>query len=578
MATPVLEDLRKMYPGAKIVALCSGVLGELLEGNPYVDEVTTFSRKRRFFPEGLISKLRKERYDLGVLLTHSFSSAWHFWIGGVKKRVGFYKRWRAFLLSKSVDFPAEQEHLVLTYKRLIGPFDDSSPGLFIPSREKKWGKTLVGINPGAAYGSAKCWPLEKFREVIQRWIAEVPNSEIYVFGDKHTKALVDEICQGLHVHNLAGKTTLKELVQEIGRLDVFLTNDSGPMHIAASLKVPLVAIFGSTNPHATGPYKWGKVIYKGVSCSPCYKRECPIDFPCMKEVTVDEVVKEMKRALLVPALNYKREALSFQGAKEPVCVKESPALKKHTGVIILAAGMGRRLGLTGPKGCLEIQGESLYEILLKKVTGRCAIMTSPATYGETKKFLERKGFGHIDLFQERCLPRLSEVYEESPEGNGALFSTFYGSDLWKKWEDVDEICVLPIDNPLAEPLSAGDVELSIVAIEKRDGEEKLGALMEKEGRIRVCEYMEIPSEEKTSWSIAYSGMFACKKTFFEKAAKRELPWHLVSRNGVKHFEKFVFDAFPLAHSYQIILKKRELVFAPIKTKEDLVYYTSRKEV
>ncbi len=573
MATPVLEDLRGVYPDAKITALCSGFLGELLENNPYVDEIIPFSRKRRFFPKGLIPRLRREKYDLGILLTNSFSSAFHFWIGRVKKRVGFYKASRAFMLTKNVQYRAKQ-HLVITYKTLIESTSNSGPRLFIAHKEKKIGKTLFGINPGAAYGSAKCWLPERFREVIERLLKEVPNSEVIVFGDKLTKPLVDQITEGFdqRVTNLAGKTTLKELISEIGRLDAFLTNDSGPMHIAASLQVPLVAVFGSTNPYATGPYKFGKVIYKQVSCSPCYKRVCPIDFRCMKQIEVDEVVQEMKRALLTKAILQTPLKTSFLEAKEPLFTKDIPVSDKKFGVIIMAAGMGRRLGFKGPKGCFKIGEESLYEILLKKSKERCAIMTSPATYEETKKFLEEKGFHHVELFQERSLPRLSQHYEESPEGNGALFSTFYGSDIWDKWKDVDEIRVIPIDNPKAEPLPLGDTDLAVMAILKKEGEQNLGCLLEKEGRLYVAEYFELPDDEKNRWKLGYSGIFSCSKKFFEKAAKSELPWHTVTRNGVKHFEKFVFDAFFLAKSYKIILKNREEAFAPIKTKDDLLQY------
>ncbi len=578
MATPVLEDLREFYPEAKIDVLCCENLGGLLESNPFINNVISFSRKKRFFPEGLIGKLRGERYDLGILLTNSFSSAFHFWMGNVKKRIGFYKRSRFFLLTQNVPFPLnkEKQHLVMTYKQLIGSQSASEPRIFIAPNRRKIGKTIFGINPGAAYGSAKCWPPERFREVITKLIEDVPNCEVVVFGDRITKPLVDTVCRGFNgqVTNLAGKTTLKELVQEIGRLDVFLTNDSGPMHIAASLQVPLVAIFGSTNPYTTGPYKSGKVIYRAVWCSPCYKRVCPIDFKCMKQIEPLEVVREMKRALLTKAINQRLEKISFKGAREPKYATEIPRSDRKFGVIIMAAGMGRRLGFSGPKGCFEINGKSLYEILIEKIKGRCAIMTSPATYLETKAFLERKGFFHVDLFQERCLPRLGPVYEETPEGNGALFSTFYGSPLWEKWNDIEEIRVIPIDNPLAEPLPLGDSELAVMAIEKTAGEENLGVLMEKDSALYICEYSEIPDEGKNGWNLGYSGIFSCSKEFFVIAAKVDLPWHHVVRNGVKHFEKFVFDAFSEAKTYKIILKDRKTAFAPIKTKEDVVQYNA----
>ena len=113
---------------------------------------------------------------------------------------------------------------------------------------------LVGINPGAAYGSAKCWLPERFRQVTEKLLKH-ENIQIVYFGDSVTQPLVKEICQGLpsRVINLAGVTTLRQLASLIKLCDVLLTNDSGPMHIAAAVGTPLVALFGSTNEIATGP-------------------------------------------------------------------------------------------------------------------------------------------------------------------------------------------------------------------------------------------------------------------------------------------------------------------------------------
>ena len=97
--------------------------------------------------------------------------------------------------------------------------------------------------------------------------------------------------------NLAGLTSLRELASLVSLCDVLLTNDSGPMHIAAALKTPIVALFGSTSQVITGPYKTGKVIQKSVECSPCYQRTCPIDFRCMKRIEADEVYYALIEAL-----------------------------------------------------------------------------------------------------------------------------------------------------------------------------------------------------------------------------------------------------------------------------------------
>lgn len=136
---------------------------------------------------------------------------------------------------------------------------------------------------------------ERFRELTTRF----PEAYFLFFGDEQGSAIVHQICQGLpaSVINLAGKTTLRELMALLVCCDLFLTNDSGPMHIAAALQVPLIALFGSTNEIATGPYKQGTLIHKHAPCSPCYKRVCPIDFRCMTSITVDEVADKLRHFL-----------------------------------------------------------------------------------------------------------------------------------------------------------------------------------------------------------------------------------------------------------------------------------------
>ena len=580
MATPILEDLKKKYPQANLTVLCLRELTDLLEKNPWVDNILSISKKPRFFPKGLIRNLRKGAYTMGILLTNSFSSAWLFWIGGVKCRIGFYKVSRSLFLSKKIPFPKDKEkqHLTTTYKTLIQSSSSTKPSLFISPKERALGKTYIGMHPGAAYGEAKRWPQERFSQVIQRLLDDIPQVNIIVFGHAKEKPLVNNICKPFpkQVSNLSGKTTLKELCQQIARLDAFLTNDSGPMHIAASLQVPLVALFGSTNPLVTAPYKWGKILYKKAFCSPCYKKVCPIDFRCMKQIGVDEVVKEVKKALLV-RIKQQQKPFSFKGALPPPFSIQSFRSNKTFGTILLAAGKGKRLGLSSPKGLLTIQGLSLYELLLRKIEGLCAILTSPLTHKATKQFLLEKRFFSIDLFQERCLPSLSSPYEEMPEGNGALFTSFYTSPIWEKWRHVEEIRVLPIDNPLAYPLPGSDCELTVLAIKKTDETESVGSLIEKGKKLYVCEYFHLPKQEQKRWTLAYSGLFSCKKSFFEKAALAKLPWHLVQKKEQKHFEKLLFDAFPLASSYKILLQNRKECFSPIKTKEDLIHFKEKSQ-
>lgn len=312
MATPILKDLRNHWPEAKITAFCQGSLGSLIQEDPHINQIITVKKPKGLFSrqarEEIVEPLKKEQYDLGLLLTNSFSSAWRFWQGNVQNRIGYPKHGRRFLLTHPIPFPPnyQNQHLVVTFKMLLLPFgvpvSNTPPQLYITDQEKANAKLpvssdsiIVGINPGAAYGSAKCWLPDRFKSVTHR-LLDNPKVTVVYFGDKGGAPLVNEICAGLgeRVINLAGKTTMRELMAYIQQCHLFLTNDSGPMHMASALGIQLVALFGSTSDVATGPYSGGRVIHKHVPCSPCYRRECPIDFRCMTRIGVDEVYRELQ--------------------------------------------------------------------------------------------------------------------------------------------------------------------------------------------------------------------------------------------------------------------------------------------
>ena len=318
MATPVLQDLKKHWPDATITAMCQSNVALLLREDPNVDELFVFSRPSSWFKRNehrkVTDQLKKGKYDLGILLTNSFSSAWMFWQGGVQNRLGFGGNCRGWMLNKPMKRLGKKEHLVITYKRLLEPMgvplSSTAPKLHVAESalldaQKLLGKydvtedaILVGVNPGAAYGSAKCWLPDRFRSVTQK-LLENPRVHVLYFGDSVGKPLVDQICSAMpkRVINLAALTSLQELIALIKKCDIFLTNDSGPMHIGSALGSPLVALFGSTDAEKTGPYNGGVVVQKKVDCSPCFKRTCPIDFRCMTRIEVDDVYSELCKLL-----------------------------------------------------------------------------------------------------------------------------------------------------------------------------------------------------------------------------------------------------------------------------------------
>jgi heptosyltransferase-2 len=318
MATPVLADLRRKFPSASITAMCRRPLCDLLEHDDSIDELFCFSKPsngflRRDERRNIIEKIQGGKYDVGILLTNSFSSAWWFWQGKVKRRIGFRRPMRCWMLTDVLPGSKKGfEHEVNTYKRLLIPLgiplSETAPRLFVSSQEVeaskqllyqrgyRKGTPLIGINPGASYGSAKCWPIDRFRALAEKLLRET-GAAIVFFGDSLTAPLVKEICQGLpeRVIDIAGVTSLRELACLIKDCTVLVTNDSGPMHIAAAFKTPLVALFGSTDDRATGPYgQADAVIHKRPSCSPCFKRVCPIDFRCMKGISVEEVAEKVR--------------------------------------------------------------------------------------------------------------------------------------------------------------------------------------------------------------------------------------------------------------------------------------------
>jgi heptosyltransferase-2 len=169
------------------------------------------------------------------------------------------------------------------------------------------GKPLVGLNAGAEYGPAKRWPLDRFAEAA-RSLADRTGSHFVLFGGKADIPLAEDLTrrlQGLTVTSLAGQTTLAELMAALALCRVVITNDTGPMHLAAALGVPVVVPFGSTSPELTGPGLPGDpshhLLLGSAPCAPCFLRQCPVDFRCMDSIPANRVVAAALTALSQPS-------------------------------------------------------------------------------------------------------------------------------------------------------------------------------------------------------------------------------------------------------------------------------------
>jgi heptosyltransferase II len=343
MSLPALKLLRQVFPSAHISLLVLPWVSGIYEGQQFVDKVLTYDRSGRHHGMAgrirLIRELRREPFDVAILFQNAFEAALLTRLAGIPFRAGYDRDGRGWLLSHPVpvDPRVTRLHQAYYYLDLVeqlvgrprqslqiqgshenftsnrGPWPDisikvqsSRQGI---AREKleRMGlnlqKKLVGVNPGAFYGSAKRWFSERYAALLDRLIRNLL-VEIAVFGAPNELAIAQTIQSQMlsHAVILTGKTDLAELIAMISLCDLFITNDSGPMHLAAALGIPTLAIFGPTDEIATGPLSPAAVVLKKrVECSPCLLRECPIDHRCMTRMTVDEVFEQAERMLRMPA-------------------------------------------------------------------------------------------------------------------------------------------------------------------------------------------------------------------------------------------------------------------------------------
>ncbi len=314
MSTPALSVIRQHFPDARITLLGNPMVSTLLQGHPALDAIITFDRNgvHRGISGRLklAAELRRQRFDLAIMFPNSFDSALVPWLAGIPRRLGKCSDGRTLLLNGR--YHPEQHkrtgHEVEYYLHLLQTFGITGTAtplrLSITGEERQEADELLahhgiqkddfvlGINPGASYGSAKRWYPDRFAKV-GRQLTATWGAKVVIFGGPEETAIAGDIERNLGTRsiNLAGKTTVRQLMALISRCNFFITNDSGPMHIAAACAVPLVAIFGSTDHTGTSPYhKDAVVVRSNVECAPCKLRKCPTDHRCMTGVTVDMVL------------------------------------------------------------------------------------------------------------------------------------------------------------------------------------------------------------------------------------------------------------------------------------------------
>jgi heptosyltransferase-2 len=320
MTMPALRALKISNPDARISLLVKPWVSPLFEKDPNVDEIILYSDEYRGVTGRLklAARLREYSFCSAILFQNAIDAAIIAFLSGIPERIGYRRDARALLLTRAVPFDRHARNIHHTdyYLNLLSQagfkVEKSLPWIYLSLDERLRAREtlgalrrpIVGLNPGAVYGSSKRWHPERFAEVAQRVIDEFDGS-VVIFGGPADAGIAEKIGGRIgprassRVLAMAGRTSLRELAALISECDVFVTNDSGPMHIGYAVGTPLVAVFGSTSSQLTGPVGGGNiVIRKDLDCAPCFERECKKgDLKCMDLVSSREVFEAVKSLL-----------------------------------------------------------------------------------------------------------------------------------------------------------------------------------------------------------------------------------------------------------------------------------------
>ena len=322
MTLPALEALRERFPTSRITVLARPWVTPLICAHPAVDGVLELAGNQGRVRNALevlraANRVRSMRFHMAVLFQNAFEAALIAWAARVPARAGYDTDARRILLTHPLSRKRARTHrhqveYYLDLVRALGwhgiareprvfttPADRAEASKILTAEDLSSSGMRIGVAPGAAYGPAKRWPPERFARVADR-AADAWHARVLILGSRGD-AKACEAVGGAMRHravNLCGRTGLGQAVALIESCGLFLTNDSGLMHVASALNVPTVAIFGSTDPVATGPRSpRARVVRNPVQCSPCFRTVCPTDFRCMLGITPERVWEEVRQVL-----------------------------------------------------------------------------------------------------------------------------------------------------------------------------------------------------------------------------------------------------------------------------------------
>ena len=317
MALPALRAVRKRFPEAEIAIVGRPYVADIYRDQEICNQLIPYDPKGLHAGfsgrERLAAKLREQKFDVALLLQNAFDAAWMAWRANIPERIGYARDGRSFLLTKAVplprhgEIPAHEKFYYLELLRRAGWLDSVQDETFIGlhvSEEKRRsadeflckagvrrGALRIAIGAGASYGSAKCWPPPRFAEVANRLQSEV-DADVILFGTAAEASVATAISSEMRRTpiDLTGKTTIADLPALLSQCHLFIGNDSGAMHVAAAVGLPVVGVFGPTDPEGTSPVTPRcTIVQQKPYCSPCFLRRCPTDHRCMTAITAEMV-------------------------------------------------------------------------------------------------------------------------------------------------------------------------------------------------------------------------------------------------------------------------------------------------
>jgi len=325
MALPALRAVREKFPQARIAIVARPYVADIYREQGICDELIAYDPKGAHRGwrgrERLAAELRAQKFHVALLLQNAFDAAWLAWRAGIPERIGYARDGRGLLLTKSIavpkagEIPVHEKFYYLEFLRRAGWIehlrDDAHIGLNVSDAARRSASlkllkagsrpnaVRLAIGAGASYGSAKCWPPDRFASAINLLLQNT-DADVILFGTPGESQVSDAIVRDLKRApiNLTGKTAIAELPALLSQCHLFLGNDSGAMHVAAAVGLPVVAVFGPTEPLGTAPVTpHCRIVQEKPYCSPCFLRRCPTDHRCMKAVTPEMTEAALRASL-----------------------------------------------------------------------------------------------------------------------------------------------------------------------------------------------------------------------------------------------------------------------------------------